>query len=238
MGITKERVSLENGQIHYRALIRSLRDKMRNWNPGRLVRLKTVNVDGVPLKLQIYPNGYTWDTPAYISYFIENLGSCDIELDFELRIKGVTLEETDFPILSNQKGGGATFFDDDKLLVCRGYDRDLNSDEALEIHWIIKKVWKDVDSFNNNAKLSASLKKIETEINKDRKKIPLPECPICSNDMGPGVKIAQCLSGHLLCWTCKERMSAPQCITQCPSCQAPVVNRAHGMESYIKTLLQ
>ena len=86
MGITKERVSHENGQIHYRALIRSFRDKMRNWNPGRLVRLKTVNVDGVPLKLMIYPNGSKKDNVGYISYFIENLGAYDIELDFKLQI--------------------------------------------------------------------------------------------------------------------------------------------------------
>ena len=94
MGITKERVSHENGQIHYRALIRSFGDKMRNWNPGRLVRLKTVNADGVPLKLQIYPNGYDKDNAGYISYCIENLGAYDIELDFELQTRRISIRSS------------------------------------------------------------------------------------------------------------------------------------------------
>jgi len=269
MGITKERVSHDNGngQIHYRALIRSFRDKMRNWNPGRVVRLKPVTVDGVPLKLLVYPNGDEKDSAGYISYYIENLGAYDIEVDFELQIKEMNMEQTEFPISAFQSFGHTKYFHHDKILGNGCYGDDDDSDEALEIQWTIKKVWKDVDSFNlsnnslsskiektaentkslqdNLAKLSEkynslteSLKKIETEMNKDKKKIPLPECPVCSNELGLDVKIAQCPSGHLLCWTCKERMSVPQCITQCPSCQAPVVNRAHGMESYIKTLLQ
>ena len=78
------------------------------------------------------------------------------------------------------------------------------------------------------------IEKIEAVMMKDVKKIRLPECPVCLHDMGPGVKIAQCPSGHLLCWTCKEKLPSPQC----PTCQEPVNNRAHGMESYIKTLVQ
>ena len=32
-----------------------------------------------------------------------------------------------------------------------------------------------------------------------------PECPICFDEMKPPTKIAQCLSGHLICLHCKER---------------------------------
>jgi len=94
--------------------------------------------------------------------------------------------------------------------------------------------------------LQASMKKMESEMTQiksemkkiSRKKIPLPECPVCFNEMGPDVRIGQCPSGHLLCWTCKERMSGPQQTAICPSCKAPVTHRAHGMENYIKTLFQ
>ena len=75
MGITKERVSHQNGETHYRVLIRSFRDKMRSWNPGRLVRLKTINVDGVPLKLEVYPNGIDRDLAGYVSVGIINLAT-------------------------------------------------------------------------------------------------------------------------------------------------------------------
>ena len=81
--------------------------------------------------------------------------------------------------------------------------------------------------------LQESMKKIENEL-MNKKKIPLPECPICFNDFGPDVKIAQCPRGHLLCWSCKVKLQTPGC----PSCNASVNNRAHGMENYIKTLLQ
>ena len=37
---------------------------MWDWLPGRLVRLKTVNVDGVPLRLDVYPNGNIVDKIA------------------------------------------------------------------------------------------------------------------------------------------------------------------------------
>ena len=129
------------------------------------------------------------------------------------------------------------------------------NDEHLQINLTFEKVWKEVDSYNNNddqnikldekikqlsekcdnlfKSLQESIKRIENEL-MNRKKVQLPECPICFNDIGPGVKIAQCPSGHLLCWTCKDKLQTPRC----PSCKSSVNNRAHGMENYIKTLLQ
>ena len=61
--------------------------------------------------------------------------------------------------------------------------------------------------------------------------LPKPECPVCFEEMPPpSSRIAQCLSGHHICWSCKER------ITECPSCKLPVNGRAFGMENYLNTL--
>ena len=98
---------------------------------------------------------------------------------------------------------------------------------------IEKKMNKKEEKMETNEK-AERIYEVESEKEKEKKKIPLPECPVCLTDMGPGVKIVQCSSGHLLCWTCKEKLSSPQC----PTCQEPVNNRAHGMENYIMTLLQ
>lgn len=62
--------------------------------------------------------------------------------------------------------------------------------------------------------------------------IPKPECPVCFEEMDTETKIAQCYSGHYLCWGCKAN------IQECPSCKLPVDGRAIGMEHYIKTLFK
>ena len=337
MGITRERIYRQNGQTNHWIEIRNFRDKMRRWAPGREVRLKTVFVDGVPLNLEIYPNGYTTHHRGYVDFLIHNLGDMKIELDYELRIKHAKYEKDGESVPANGRTTRLFCyfkFNHEELLdigPC-GYDEYENSDEALEIQWTIKDVrYQDddnddgkmimppdlnlfnessiddeideADNFPDNGDnfrdislsiksdenknlqndynklsekydilakkiekieseidnekklpqsenydiLSKKIEKIESEMNKkekeksvkieneiNNKKVPMPECPVCLNDMGPGVKIAQCSSGHLLCWTCKEKLSSPKC----PTCQDPVNNRAHGVENYVMTLLQ
>jgi len=61
-----------------------------------------------------------------------------------------------------------------------------------------------------------------------------PECPICFDEMKPPTKIAQCLSGHLICLHCKER---PE-VSSCPICKQRFTGeRAIGMESFLRDLL-
>ena len=65
------------------------------------------------------------------------------------------------------------------------------------------------------------------------KYIVKPRCPVCDVEMSHNTKIAQCISGHHLCWECLEKLNDKK---DCPSCSQPVNGRALGMESYLKTL--
>ena len=79
------------------------------------------------------------------------------------------------------------------------------------------------------AKLEAKVDLVEQGRN-----VKKPICPICFEEMSSDTKIAQCISGHLICWSCKEKMEK----NDCPSCGRPVNGRAFGMESYLKYLFQ
>ena len=139
MGITREHVSRQDGEIYHRVLIRNFSDKMRNWIPGRLVRLRTVYVDSVPLRMKIYPNGEGVYDTGYVTCIIENLSDDkEIEIDFELRIKERRVEIENFKMTPDITFSSSQFFSHDKLLDADLYGLDENSDEALEIHWTIK----------------------------------------------------------------------------------------------------
>ena len=73
--------------------------------------------------------------------------------------------------------------------------------------------------------------KIEDNNNKNSN-IPKPRCPTCFDEMSPNTRIAQCISGHLLCWGCKEKMGD----NVCAFCDKPVNGRALGMEAYLRTI--
>jgi len=59
-------------------------------------------------------------------------------------------------------------------------------------------------------------------------------CPACFVVMSSHTKIAQCIFGHFLCWSCKEKMKD----SDCSSCGQPVCGRAFGMETYLKCLFK
>ena len=62
-------------------------------------------------------------------------------------------------------------------------------------------------------------------------KVEKPKCPYCFEEMNSTTKIAQCISGHMICWSCKEKDKR-----DCGLCGQPVNGRAFGMESYLRGL--
>ena len=88
----------------------------------------------------------------------------------------------------------------------------------------------------DKASLLGELSSIEEKLNDCNSNrfnnVPKPRCPICLNEMSSNTKIAQCISGHLLCWPCKERMVDRGCAL----CDQPVNGRAFGLEAYLRTI--
>ena len=84
------------------------------------------------------------------------------------------------------------------------------------------------------SKIEASAESIKVKIDvsaaKTNNSVKKPKCPICFEEMS--TKIAQCISGHLLCWPCKEKMGDKECAF----CDQPVNGRCYGMEAYLRTI--
>ena len=96
------------------------------------------------------------------------------------------------------------------------------------------------ESKANQVDLKAKLAMMETKLeelqnlnnNNNNIKVMKPPCPICFEEMSYDTKIAQCINGHHLCWSCKEKLEKKEC----PSCGLPVNGRAFGMESYLRSI--
>jgi len=55
-----------------------------------------------------------------------------------------------------------------------------------------------------------------------------PECPYCMEEFIPPAEILQCVSGHLICPSCRAKPA----IRDCPSCHQQFAGRNRGLEAY------
>ena len=76
--------------------------------------------------------------------------------------------------------------------------------------------------------IKKNAKNEETERN-----LPIPECPVCMEQMMPPTRIIQCMSGHLVCQTCESQPT----LVNCPTCRQNFTGRAIGMEQFIASLM-
>ena len=139
MGITEEKISRHHDMTSYRCKVLAVEDKMRSWRPGGEIILKSFYVDGVRLKLQLYPNGNTNKEKNHTSIYVENLSPYDIKIDYELSMGEVSKIMIGETIKANSAWGYPKFFNHNRYSFAHN-DTD---DEELEIVWNIKKVWKD-----------------------------------------------------------------------------------------------
>ena len=262
MGITEEKISRDQGMTSYRCKVLSFESKM-NWRPGSQISLKSFYVDGVKLKLGLYPNGATNKDKDHTSIYVENMSPDDIKIDYELSM-GYRKEIVNGDIIKASDGYGFPQFFKHSL---HSFLHNSKDDKNLEIVWNIKKVWKD---FTDGEKIETEeqMKRLQIQVNNqnvqmkqmmeginnlesqmkqllkvhnnnadnmaNKQTVPKPECPVCMEDMGPGTRIMQCEAGHFLCWSCSLK---PEIGRVCPSCREPFVGRAHGMEAYLKTVI-
>ena len=59
-----------------------------------------------------------------------------------------------------------------------------------------------------------------------------PVCSVCQQAMHPPTEIYNCYNGHLVCATCKDK------VTTCSICCQAIMGRATAMEQMIRSLLK
>ena len=79
--------------------------------------------------------------------------------------------------------------------------------------------------------LETKVEQLEAKLND---KVEKPKCPYCFEDFNSFTKIAQCISGHLVCWNCNQKNNN----RDCGLCGQPVNGRAFGMESYLRSIFR
>ena len=230
-------ISHSEVQTSYKVRVASFNQKMKTWEPGRVICSKYFNVEGVKLRIVLYPNGRTQGDVNHISFFICNESEVAIDL------------------LCNIKRGSKSKIDDENFHIpaesgfgwSKSYkhkdDKD-SKDKNFETTVTIKKLWKQVqeDGDNNNeADNSQSVKKMLGSLEKrierfeasvggavSIQKMTYPECPICLQDMIQVTRSMQCQTGQLICGDCHDMLVRKTC----PYCQKEIMGRCHGMEAY------
>ena len=234
-----------NGDATYSVQIRNFHQKMKTWNPSSKITTEHFTVQDVEMYLIIYPNGANIALQGNVSLALVNVTSKQVFLNYEFQIgdQRFALKED-----RHMKPNGSLGILFDHFSRCASY----KPDEELVIKFKITKLTIDkvvwdmykeskmkfeetkaelVDTKTNLVLMRTRLDEFERN-NHSRSKLRKPECPICFEEMSPDTKIAQCLNGHLLCWSCKEKMEKKKC----PSCGLPVNGRAFGMENYVRSM--
>jgi len=244
--------------------IKDFKNKMKTWPMGKLIKSESFKVSGVPLGLNIYPNGVNGQSTGNVSAFLENKSGADIQVNYTMKMKGKAGRYSN-DIKANNACGFSSIY-------CHKDVADIGSDEDTKISCIIRACYvanitlsssietiktstnelkrkydsieSKVDEGNYNiekriagleSKLEASSECIKSKIDVSaasarNNNVVKPKCPICFEEMSS--KIAQCISGHFLCWTCKEKMGDKDCAF----CDQPVNGRCYGMEAYLRTI--
>ena len=235
MSIVDEMISHIQGQTSYKVRVKNFKHKMKTWENGRVIHLRSFTVDGVDLKLEIYPNGRVCEE-GHVAISIFNLSEVDISIKFDLALgkRGDEVKDDETNINPGEGWSFGKFFDHRKIRKC-------DNDDDFEITFTVKRLWKEFlnNSGTNNIEqrmesLEKSMKNLMSKVEDSAttKKPPFPECPICLENMTHETRIMQCGLGHLLCQNCFDRLD----YSSCPTCSKAITGRCHGMETYLKTL--
>ena len=138
-GIVDEMISRGQGQTSYKVRVKSFIQKMVTWTPGKFIRLKSFTVDGVKLRMKLYPNGIDQDSKGYVSVEVDNLNDFKLNLncEFSFTIGGKKETERKTEIIKMENWP----FDPNR---CRGYPRlylhtnnqsDFNKDEDVDFEF-------------------------------------------------------------------------------------------------------
>ena len=266
MGIAHEMISFSEGQTSYRVMVFSFEHKMNTWKAGRMIRLKYFKIDGIRMRLQLYPNGNTRENENHVSFFLENDSSVDIDLLYDIQMGSKRKLDN---VKDHVKAGagnstGLRYF----------YDHDENNegddDEDFEITLTIKKLWKQFDEdgvdsnvSNNVERAEQKLESLENSMKRLMDKNESLETSMKSmqNLVKKVGKVdgatASIQTPYPECPICLEDIKEDTKIMMCnnghlicggchdkpemepkicPSCKMAITGRCHGMEAYLRNL--
>ena len=236
MNIDKEELTFDAiGVPIYTVQVRNFHQKMKNTSSGERIVTKVFKVQDVDLYLSIYPNGMSDEHKGNVSVFLWNDTSKQLYVHYTFQIGDQEEVENEENYVNPNEGRGKPKF-------CKHVSAfpAYKPDESLQITCKILKLTTDKvvwDLFNETKESKTKLALMETKMEElqnlfNNNKVKKPTCPVCFEEMSYDTKIAQCLNGHHVCWSCKEKMLK----NDCPSCGLPVDGRAFGMESYLRSL--
>ena len=160
-GITEERISRDQGMTSYRCQVLSFEDKMRSWQPGRELRLKSFCVSGVKLRLAVYPNGKLNAHRNFTSIFLQNDSDEDVKVDFDVSMGQTKLSLSAKRIEANRGLGWNRFFNHGRHKFARNDSEPENHDEDLVIVCNIKRIWVNSDNFNIQTKVDKLINNVQ-----------------------------------------------------------------------------
>ena len=76
--IVKVTVTYNDAIPTFTVEIKDFKNKMKTWPMGKLIKSESFKVSGVPLGLNIYPNGVGGQAIGNVSAFLENKSCADI----------------------------------------------------------------------------------------------------------------------------------------------------------------
>ena len=135
MSIASEMISHREGRTSYKGRVESFKHKMKTWEPGMLICSKYFKVNGVKLRIALYPNGIDQEAVNHVSLAICNASGVAIDMLMGDKTK---YDDCHIHFPAGSFGGRDQFYN-------RKTDQDDDdADFEIIITLIIKKLWKQV----------------------------------------------------------------------------------------------
>ena len=166
-------ISHNEGQTSYKAKINSFK-RLNTWKPGWRICSKLFKVDGVNLRIDVYPNGRCQDDVNLVSFYIVNKSDVAIDLLCDINI------------------GSKIKLDDENVYIKPDYgwkkcynhkDVKDNDDVDFEIAVPIKRLRRQVQEDSDNDNVVDNSLRTSGGAASSIQKMTYPECPICLEDM-------------------------------------------------------
>lgn len=140
----------------------------RRWTPGKPLHAKTKAIEGVLLKVLIYPNGLSEEFHGWLSIMFENLNDVDIDLNVKVQIKNTT-ERRCICIQKRSCNGIRKLIHHEELFNGKRKHEeyvDYNSiEEKIELKYTIEGFWKELNLKNNGDSITQKTFNILSKMN-------------------------------------------------------------------------